>query len=95
VDRVHESMDRWIGPVHVSMVDWCAYPFTSSNCGPPIQIQRPELDKDERAAAIGSAARAHSGAAIGGSPDRCSGALKLAVRGRGGGWGGEAREGRR
>jgi hypothetical protein len=50
-------MDRGIGQVHGSMVDWGAYPFTSSNRGPPIQIQRPELDNDERAVAIGGAAR--------------------------------------
>jgi hypothetical protein len=49
-------MDRGIGQVHGSMVDRGAYPFTSSNRGPPIQIQRPELDNDERAAAIGGAA---------------------------------------
>jgi hypothetical protein len=49
-------MDRGIGQVHGSMVDRGAYPFTSSNRGPPIQIQRPELANDERAAAIGGAA---------------------------------------
>jgi hypothetical protein len=49
-------MDRGIGQVHGSMVDRGAYPFTSSNRGPPIQIQRPELDNDERAATIGGAA---------------------------------------
>jgi hypothetical protein len=50
-------MDRGIGQVHRSMVDRGAYPFTSSNRGPPIQIQRPELDNDERAVAIGGADR--------------------------------------
>jgi hypothetical protein len=50
-------MDRGIGQVHGSMVDRGAYPFTSSNRGPPIQIQRPELDNDERATTIGGAAR--------------------------------------
>jgi hypothetical protein len=50
-------MDRGIGQVHGSKVDWGAYPFTSSNRGPPIQIQLPELDNDESAAAIGGTAR--------------------------------------
>jgi hypothetical protein len=50
-------MDRGIGQVHGSMVDRGAYRFTSSNHGPPIQIQWPELDNDERVAAIGGAAK--------------------------------------
>jgi hypothetical protein len=50
-------MDRGIGQVHGSMVDRGEYPFTSSNRGPPIPIQPPELDNDERVAAIGGAAR--------------------------------------